>query len=262
MKTRFLLPLTFMVLAAPAVIRGQGPLDNQIRNMKRIPQAPTTASTPTARAPAPRARASASPAPQARASVSLRAMPKPAAAYLYDLKRTTIGPPTERIALLRERAANELSQLRIRHFQLMLEATGTLLSYVGDPSDLSSNAEDLWAEAREHARRYLEILEDIEFYTGDRAEAQSRLQERLDNMRTEVKNYSVYTSDATDHVPVYQSPQSSTNDDAPPAQKPCHEEYYYPIEKVLKDVGFDEQGNPRREWHYDVVRRTRTVCDN
>jgi ATP/maltotriose-dependent transcriptional regulator MalT len=164
--------------------------------------------------------------------------------------------------MLRERAAYELNQLRILNFQLMIEATGTILSYLdnGDPSEATTNAEDLSREARVHARRHLQILEEIEFYTGERAEAERRLQARLNNMRIERRNYSVYNSDGTVSVPIYQSPQPSKDDDAQPAQTPCHEESYYPIEKVV-DAGFDEQGNPRREWHYDVVKRTSKVCE-
>lgn len=96
------------------------------------------------------------------------------------MKDTSMRPEPsqrEKLAILQRQAHRELEEIRFHGFLVSWEGIWTVLSKA-QVSEASSTAEDESNEMREHVKTYLEIEEQIEELTGDKAAAVRRLAER------------------------------------------------------------------------------------
>ncbi len=247
MKIYQLLMVTFIASVSatvasaklPTSVPTPTPVQIQIPQSQNVGPLPT--STPMAMVPNDRL---------PKATVASDRLPTAMIPASEDLFRATMSSPDDRVVMLRQQAAKLLDDIRIKNFRLMMEGLSGILSYTPDPSGATPVSEEMWNDIRHLVRQYYEIIAEIERYTGEHADADQRLQSRLDNLRNESPNYSMRISNHTDNVPLPQGPIGPQ----------CHDETSFPITKILVDAGFDERGNPKREWHYDVVKQTRRVC--
>jgi len=128
----------------------------------------------------------------------------------------------QKLVALRHQAQQELDEIRVHGFLVSWEGIWTLLSKTQAP-EASPTAEDESKEMREHVKVYLEIQEQIEELTGDKAAAKRRLAERQSHIkygRTD-GNYNVNQSKAgapgENYLPESQTPLKATE---PIAGKP------------------------------------------
>ena len=83
----------------------------------------------------------------------------------------------EKLAALRRQAQRELDEIRFHGFLISWEGVWTILSKTQVP-EASSTAEDESNEMSKNVKAYLELEEQIEELTGDKAAAERRLAER------------------------------------------------------------------------------------
>lgn len=162
-----------------------------------------------------------------------------------------------RIVALRSEARAERRELDRNLFNINFEGLWAILSFSGD----SPAAEEELQEAREHLRRYCQIMKEIEDLTGETNAYADTWAARTKNVRYEAR-YAVHSSDssvnASSHWGThYSDPASSSS-----SQPKTHEESYFEWIKVPKVVGFDRNGNPVKEMRYDVILRKKIVKDN
>jgi|SRR5271154_829930 len=170
--------------------------------------------------------------------------------YVAALRVTAIVPIDSTIVGWRRDAADALECMRVNNYQLVLQGLGSILTYDGTPLGASSSAEDLSSDVKDCVGRYLDDVGKIMEASGARDEAKRWRAQHLANLRIDQSgSYAVNTSKTTAHIPT----------DEPETR--CHDETSYPIKSVPVTVGFDAQGNPRKEMRLDVVKRTRRVCD-
>ena len=120
----------------------------------------------------------------------------------------------EKLKALRRQAWKELDEIRYHGALVSWEGIWTLL---GKPpvSEASSTAEDESREMREHAKSYLEIENQIEELTGEKAEAQRKRAERESHLyfRADGKynvNQSKTTAPGQNYIPDPQAPLKAT----------------------------------------------------
>jgi hypothetical protein len=120
----------------------------------------------------------------------------------------------EKLAALRRQAWKELDEIRYHGSLVSWEGIWTLL---GKPpvSEASSTAEDESREMREHVKTYLEIEQQIEDLTGEKAAAQRARAERESHLyfRADGKynvNQSRTTAPGQNYIPDPQTPLTAT----------------------------------------------------
>jgi hypothetical protein len=120
----------------------------------------------------------------------------------------------EKLAALRRQAWKELDEIRYHGALVSWEGIWTLL---GKPpvSEASSTAEDESREMREHVRVYLEIEQQVEELTGEKAAAQRKRAERESHLyfRADGKynvNQSRTTAPGQNYIPDPQAPVRAT----------------------------------------------------
>lgn len=189
----------------------------------------------------------------------------PAAQQLYmaAAPETAIVPIDSTMVEWRLDAAEQLNCIQSNGFQLAFEGLWTILSYDGSTAGATTNAEDLAREARGCFARYAEDMKNIKEFSEGPAVAQREYNTMVQNLRID------WHGQVASYIPGARSggggggnayrPASPAA--APAAQPSCHTENDYVTEKVPKRAGFDAQGNPYYEMHWDVVKKTRTVCD-
>jgi len=121
---------------------------------------------------------------------------------------------SEKLGALRRQAWKELDEIRYHGALVSWEGIWTLL---GRPpvSEASSSAEDESREMREHVKSYLEIENQIEELTGEKAAAQRKRAERESHLyfRADGKynvNQSNTTAPGQNYIPEEQTPLRAT----------------------------------------------------
>ena len=161
-------------------------------------------------------------------------------------------PQEDMLTTLRKEAQAERMELNRNLFNISFEGLWTLLSFQGD----SPAAEWEMQEAREHARRYCELMKEIEARTGETNAYERTWAARESNLRFQaLGHYAVHSTDST--VTASSHPTQVTDPTTTP--KGTHTETYYAIEKVPKVAGFKNDGTPYYKMGYDVVQKQREV---
>jgi len=120
----------------------------------------------------------------------------------------------QKLVALRLQARHELDEIRVHGFLVSWEGIWTILSRAQVP-EASSTAEDESNEMREHTKIYLEIQEQIEELTGDKAAAKRTLAERESHIyvRTDGRynvNQSKAAAPGENYLPDSQTPLKAT----------------------------------------------------
>lgn len=191
-----------------------------------------------------------------------RVVPAAQQLYIAAAPETAIVPITATIQAWRTDAATQLNCIQSNGFQLAFEGLWTILSYDGSRAGATTNAEDLSREARACFLQYAEDLKKINEYSEGPAVAQGSYDTMVENLRVDWRGQVAnYIPRRVDDGRNYRRSPSQEAPAAAPTTPSCHTEENYVTEKVPVRAGFDAQGNPYYKMDWDVVKRTRTVCD-
>jgi hypothetical protein len=121
----------------------------------------------------------------------------------------------QKLAALRQQAQRELDEIRFHGFVISWEGVWTILSKTQAP-EANSTAEDESNEMSKNVKAYLELEEQIEELTGDKAAAEHRLGEReshIKYVRTDGSynvNLSKSAAPGQNYLPDAQTPLKAT----------------------------------------------------
>lgn len=190
------------------------------------------------------------------------ASPPPAAAPV-QLAIAAAPSPTQEVKILTQRAAQILSDIQFRGYEILFQGLTTILS---PRSPSSPTAEVKMREAQQLMREYLAVLREIERITlgiriggenYDRRVAQLQIvQGRINEINVDLNPlYSVHRGNATIHI----------EDPNPPRTPNCRTKTVYEtkIINIIVSAGFDERGNPVKRQGRDIVQQPKdiVVCD-